>query len=235
MLSTTFPRGEAFFIDSLRAHRDGTPPRLAEDIRAFIAQEANHSREHLLFNRHVEEAGYDLSIIDARLADFIAHTRVKSELVNLIVTTVLEHLTTIIARDLLGSPHLYAHADSDVVALWRWHATEEIEHKAVAFDTFLHTTRRWSRLRRWRVRCILAVLVTRTFVAHRWRDTLDLLAQDGITGWRARRMLLIYLLGRPGMLRRILPGWLGFFRPGFHPAHHDDSRLLAGTSVEIPA
>lgn len=231
VLSSTFPRGEAFFIDSLRTHRKGTPPELSEAIRAFIAQEANHSREHRLFNRHVEQAGYDMSAIDARLAEFIARTRVKSELVNLIVTTVLEHMTTIIARDLLSSPHLYANADPEIVALWRWHAVEEIEHKAVAFDTFMHTTRRWSRFRRWRVRCILAVLVTKTFVAHRWRDTLELLEQDGITGWPARRMLLMYLMGQPGMLRRILPGWLRFFRPGFHPSCDDDATLLAKSSA----
>lgn len=120
-------------------------------------------------------------------------------------------------------------ADPEVLALWRWHAVKEIEHRSVAFDTFLHTTRRWSAFRRWRVRCILAVVVTRTFVAHRWRDTLDLLERDGISGWRARRMLLIYLLGQPGMLRRILSDWLSFFRPGFHPSRHDDAALLAQT------
>ncbi|MDE1916464.1 MAG: metal-dependent hydrolase [Sphingomonadales bacterium] len=237
VLSSTFPRGEAFFIDSLRHHCEGTPPTLNAQIRAFIAQEANHSREHRLFNRHVETAGYDMSAIDARLAEFIARTRAKSELVNLIVTTVLEHLTTIIARDLLGSPHLYAKADPEVMALWRWHAVEEIEHRAVAFDTFMHTTRRWGRFRRWRVRCVLAILVTRTFIAHRWRDTLELLEQDGITGWRARAALLTYLLVRPAMLMRILPGWLAFFRPGFHPSSHDDTELLAkaGIPYETPA
>lgn len=231
VLSSTFPRGEAFFIDSLRHHREGTPPSLDTLIRDFIAQEANHSREHLLFNRHVERAGYDLSAIDARLAEFIARTRAKSELVNLIVTTVLEHLTTIIARDLLSSPHLYAGADAEVMALWRWHAVEEIEHRAVAFDTFMHVTRGWNRFRRWRVRCLLAIMVTRTFVAHRWRDTLELLEQDGIVGWRARMALLTYLLMRPGMLTRIIPGWLAFFRPGFHPSRHDDAALLAKAGV----
>ncbi|MEO6198982.1 MAG: metal-dependent hydrolase, partial [Sphingomicrobium sp.] len=32
-LSATFPVGEAFFVDSVRAFRDGADPRLAEDIR----------------------------------------------------------------------------------------------------------------------------------------------------------------------------------------------------------
>ncbi|WP_174549192.1 metal-dependent hydrolase, partial [Novosphingobium rosa] len=86
---------------------------------------------------------------------------------------------------------------------------------------------RWSAWRRWRVRCIIAILVTRTFVAHRWRDTLELLEQDGITGWRARGSLLAYLVLKPGVLRRILRDWLGFLKPGYHPAKRDDSRLLA--------
>lgn len=233
-LSSTFPRGEAFFIDALRQFRDGAPPELAAQIRAFIAQEAHHSREHLVFNRHVEAAGYDLSAIDERLATFIAKTRVKSDMVNLIVTAVLEHMTAIIARDLLGKPHLYADADAQVIALWRWHAVEEIEHKAVAYDTFLHATRRWSGWRRWRVRCILAILVTRNFLEHRWRDTLELLAQDGITGWKARASLLRYLLQKPGILRRILPDWLEFLKPGFHPLDRDDSHMLAAYEASEP-
>ena len=32
-LSGTFPRGEAYFIDSVKAHREGVPPKLAEEIR----------------------------------------------------------------------------------------------------------------------------------------------------------------------------------------------------------
>ncbi|MFM2256876.1 MAG: hypothetical protein RIQ28_723, partial [Pseudomonadota bacterium] len=46
-LSSTFPKGEAFFIDSVKAFRNGTPPKLAEEIRAFTMQEVIHSREHV--------------------------------------------------------------------------------------------------------------------------------------------------------------------------------------------
>jgi predicted metal-dependent hydrolase len=71
-LSATFPRGETLFIDSVKAFRDGAPPELAEEIRAFIRQEVNHTREHLAFNRAAEAAGYDLTKIDARAAALIA-------------------------------------------------------------------------------------------------------------------------------------------------------------------
>ena len=39
-LSTTFPVGEAFFVESVRKFRDGAPPRLAEEIKAFTTQGA---------------------------------------------------------------------------------------------------------------------------------------------------------------------------------------------------
>src|SRR5439155_23939131 len=60
-LSTTFPTGEAFFVESVRAFRDGAPPKLAGEIKAFTTQEAIHSREHDAFNRRASAAGYDLS------------------------------------------------------------------------------------------------------------------------------------------------------------------------------
>ena len=31
---------------------------------------------------------------------------------------------------------------------------------------------------------------------------------------------------RPGVLRRALPDWLDFFRPGFHPWMHDNREFL---------
>ena len=56
---------------------------------------------------------------------------------------------------------------------------EEIEHKGVAYDTFLHATRDWSRLRRYRLKSVMMLLVTFNFLRNRWADTLELLAQDG--------------------------------------------------------
>ena len=47
-LSGTFPRGEAFFIESVKAFREGTDDKLAAEIRAFVKQEINHTREHRL-------------------------------------------------------------------------------------------------------------------------------------------------------------------------------------------
>ncbi|CAN5131080.1 hypothetical protein BH24PSE1_BH24PSE1_09830 [soil metagenome] len=59
-LSATFPKGEAFFVESVRAYRDGADPKLAGEIKAFTTQEAIHSREHAAFNKRAADSGYDL-------------------------------------------------------------------------------------------------------------------------------------------------------------------------------
>ena len=92
--------------------------------------------------------------------------------------------------------------------MWRWHAVEEVEHKGVAYDTWLHATRDWSGWKAWKVRSLTMLLVTARFFKNRWADTIELLAQDGITGWKARWGLVKYLTVSPGVVRRIFPAWL---------------------------
>ena len=64
----------------------------------------------------------------------------------------LEHFTAILAHELLANPRHLAGADPATAELWRWHAAEEIEHKGVAYDTWLHATRDWTRCKRWKVK-----------------------------------------------------------------------------------
>src|SRR5688572_21430286 len=94
-LSTTFPKGEAFFVESVRAFREGAPPQLAEDIKAFTTQEVIHSREHDRFNRRAEEAGYDLALLDERVEMRLGIGRGRPPVVNLAATMALEHFTAI--------------------------------------------------------------------------------------------------------------------------------------------
>src|SRR5918998_2993327 len=65
-LSATFPKGEAFFVESVRLFRDGAPPRLEREIKAFVTQEVMHSREHVQFNRRAQDAGYDIAPLEER-------------------------------------------------------------------------------------------------------------------------------------------------------------------------
>lgn len=225
-LSATFPRGEAFFIEAVKAHRDGVPPRLDAEIRAFIRQEINHTREHVAFNRAAESAGYDIARIDRRVEELLALTKDRPVILNLAATMALEHFTAMMAHEFLANPAHFAGADPEAAAMWRWHAIEEIEHKGVAYDTWLHATREWSRFKRWKVKALMMLIVSKNFITHRIEDTLDLLQQDGLAGARWKWRLAKYLLGKPGVLRRIFPAWLSYFKPGFHPWQHDDRALI---------
>lgn len=226
------------FIEAVKAHREGVPEQLAAEIRDFIRQEVNHSREHIAFNRAVADAGYDLSGITARVNCLVDETLAAPAIVQLAITCALEHFTAMFAHQFLKDPGSLATAGMGDPQLWMWHAVEEIEHKAVAYDTFLHATRHWSAFKRWRFRSLIMLLVTFRFLRNRTADAAELLAQDGITGWRAKWGLLSYLVGKPGILRRIFPKWLSYFRPGFHPWDHDDRYMIAdydGAQGRVPA
>jgi predicted metal-dependent hydrolase len=225
-LSVTFPKGEGFFIESVRKFRGGTPPVLAEEIAAFTRQEVYHTREHVAFNRQVTDAGYDVAALEQAVDTRLALVRSKPPIVSLAATMALEHFTAMLAHQLLANPDHLTGADPEAAALWRWHAVEEIEHKGVAYDTWLHATNDWSRWRRWRVKALVMLLVTRNFLVDRTRGVLDLLRQDGVSGPRIWARVAWFALGRPGMLRKIMGAWLRYFLPGFHPWNHDDWALI---------
>ncbi len=111
--------------------------------------------------------------------------------------------------------------------MWRWHAAEEIEHKGVAYDTWLHATRHMSRWQRWKIKAQVMLYITRHFVTDRTAGALELMRQDGVSGVAARWKLLAYLWVYPGMFRKIAGAWLRYFLPGFHPWNEDDRHLLA--------
>ena len=156
----------------------------------------------------------------------LALTKDRPAIANLAVTMALEHYTAMMAAEFLANPKHFAEADPEVRDMWRWHAAEEIEHKGVAYDTWLHATRDWSGWKRWKVRSLVMISVTARFFKNRWTDSLELLKQDDITGWKAKWGLLKYLTVSPGVVRRIFPAWLAYFKPGFHPWDHDDRKLI---------
>ena len=234
-LSTTFPAGEAFFVESVRAFRHGAPPKLAEEIKAFTTQEAIHSREHDAFNRRAADAGYDLSKLEAQVEKRLAVSRSRHPVVSLAATMALEHFTAILAHQLLANPRHLDGAEQETADLWRWHACEEIEHKGVAYDTWLFATRDWTRWKRWKVKAKVMLYVTRNFLVDRTAGSLELMRQDGVTGMRAWSLLLAYLWVRPGMFRKIAGAWGKFFLPGFHPWNEDDRHLLAAYEATAKA
>ena len=231
-LSATFPKGEAFFVESVRAFREGADDKLAQEIKAFTTQEVMHSREHVQFNKKAIDAGYDLTELERRVDERLALIRSKHPIACLAATMALEHFTAILAHELLRDPRHLASADREAAAMWRWHAIEEIEHKGVAYDTWRHATKDWPRGKRWKVKAKVMLLVTRNFLVDRSAGVLELLRQDGITGAKAWRKMVWFAFVRPGMMRKILGAWLAYFMPRFHPWNHDDRALIARAEAQ---
>lgn len=232
-MSATFPKGEAFFVESVRRYRDEVPEPLKSQITEFVKQEVMHSREHVAFNRQAADSGYDMAFIDKRVDDSLAVARTKHPVAQLAMTVALEHFTAIFAHRLLADPTILAGSPDEVRRMWLWHAIEEVEHKGVAFDTYMHVTRGLPARKRYMLRSIIFWKSSVNFAKGRYVSTVKLLEQDGFTGWRTKARVIWFLAGRPGALRKIFPQWLSFFRPGFHPWDHDDRALIAAAEAEL--
>ena len=226
-LSLTFPDGERFFIQSVKRFAKDAPPHLAADIRAFTVQEGAHTREHMAFNAITARAGYETAAIEAYVTERLGVARARPPLAQLAATMALEHFTAAFAHRLLADPDLLKDSPPDLARLWRWHAIEEIEHKGVAYDVFLHATRDMSPLKRWRLRRWAMLLTTLLFTKTVRETSLMLLKQDGVVGLRARLGLFRWLWLKPGLYRRMIGDYFAFYRPDFHPWQVDDRRLIA--------
>jgi uncharacterized protein len=225
-LSAAFPQGETFFIDTVRRFRDQADQGLQEQIAAFIRQESMHTREHVVFNRLIRNAGYDTSAMDAETRRRIDLARSRPPIVQLAITAALEHFTAIMAHSLLTEAKPMPGAPAEVLRLWQWHAIEEIEHKAVAYDTFLAASKNMSSFRRWAVRCHVMGLIGLQFWYANFQRMADFFRQDQMNNTRTWLRVAKYLLISPGMMRRIFLPYLSFFRPGFHPWRQDDRKLI---------
>jgi predicted metal-dependent hydrolase len=218
-LSMSFPVGEQFFIDSLRAGIKTLPDderaRLAPEVQGFIGQEATHRRIHELFNGHLERLGY-INTFGPRAARRIkakAHRHVSLQVAT---TAAIEHLTAINADWLLRHPEALEGAAARFKTMWQWHAAEELEHRCTAFD--LYTAMNGSH--KWRIRTFLYMTVT--FQCDVLRQTVRNLWHDGsLFKWSTLRSGAQLLLAKDGMLRDTGKQWRDYLAKDFHPSQHD--------------
>ncbi len=232
-MSVLFPDGERFFIDSVRQFREQIDdPVLKEQIRGFIGQEGHHSREHLEYSNRLRELGYDIGTIERRAQARIRFTQKKfSPRRQLAATAALEHITAIMADGLLKNPEYMNGAHPTMARLWRWHALEETEHKAVAFDVYNQVCGSHRLLRR------AMLMGTFFFVLDTTRGLAHMLERDGLLwNWRVWRDGLAWMWGRNGIFRPLIKTYLDFFRKGFHPWKHDNLDLLhkAREEFDVP-
>lgn len=231
-MSALFPDGERFFIDSVRHFREQIEdPVLKEQIRGFIGQEGHHSREHLEYSNRLRDLGYDISRIERRAQARIRFTQKQfSPQRQLAATAALEHITAIMADGLLKDPRHMAGAHPTMARLWRWHALEETEHKAVAFDVYNQVCGNRKLLRR------AMRMGTWFFLLDTTRGLAHMLKQDGLLwNWRVWRDGLQWMWGKQGVFRPLLRTYRDFFKPDFHPWQHNNLELLYQVRREFDA
>ncbi len=237
-LSLMFPPGERFFVAAVLAERGKIDdPTLATEVKAFCRQEGYHTREHLAYNAALTSVGIDADRLERELSDYLAWTKATLPRGSALLTTcALEHFTAIMAHEVLEHPEYLAGADAAYARMWTWHALEECEHKAVAFDVFRTASRRDGRRNEraeWgRMASMFAT--TSGFLRYMTKHCVALMRVQGLArspiSWLR---LLWYVFGYPGILRRIAVPYLRYYAPGFHPNQIDDRRALERTQRTV--
>lgn len=223
-LSSGFPPGERFFIDSVRYYeKQITDPELKQAIKGFIGQEAHHSREHELMNGFLQQRGVDLATLETEILGFMNWMRKNfSPERQLAHTVAVEHFTALMAENfLLKYDEVLDTMDPRIAPLWAWHAVEESEHKAVAFDVYKAVGgREWVRLSEMAMVSIMFPLFSGIHLAR-------LMKADGqlynVKSWLKATN---YMWGKPGVFRRLLPDYLRYYSPKFHPWNQDARHLV---------
>lgn len=216
-MSTLFPEGEGYFIACVRDFRDQVAdPVLQARVRGFIFQEAQHGRVHARLNERLREQGVNVDRLLQRQKEVLTgYRRARSRQWTLAQTAAAEHMTALLAHFFLEHPAVLRDADPRVRAIYFWHAIEEIEHKAVAFDVLTRVARPGYLTR---VGAMLWESVL--FPCHVFLIVRYMFRVDGLTrGQRAWLWLggLWWLYGPGGVCTRMLPHYLAYYLPGFHP------------------
>ena len=216
-LSMSFPAGEQFFIDAVRAGVKALPAdrqdRFASEVQGFVGQEATHRRVHALFNGHLARQGY-ANTWEGRILQRQRRLEGVDPRHAVGITAATEHFTAIFAEHLLTHPQVLEGAEPRLCTLWQWHSAEESEHRSTAFDLYRELggnelwRRRWMRV------------VTLFFITDLLRQTLRNLWHDGaLLRWGTWRSATATLFGNDGIARRAYRPWRAYLRADFHPAN----------------
>ena len=221
MLSAFFPPGEMFFVESVRHFRDRvSDPELKAAISGFIGQDAIHSREHARLNEYLLERGIDTKTPEKAVKFGLSLLERLPPKQQLACTTLMEHFTALLAEQLLTDEDFTSKFDPEFLPMWQWHALEELEHKAVAYDVQeLVGNNQKMRLR-------ASFLVLGAIVPPALISWIYLVAKEKkLTDIKDVSRGLKLLLGKNGFVTRILPKMGIYSAKSFHPNKHDTKAL----------
>ena len=218
-----FPAGERFFIRSVQHYMDSiSDAELKKQIKGFFGQEGRHAGAHEKYFDRMRQHGFD---VDGLLKSyehlaFDIIEKASPPILRLSVTVALEHFTAIMAEKAF-TDRVLDNADPAMRDLLYWHASEEIEHKAVAFDVLKAVDPRYS------VR-VAGMLLGSTLLGGFWFwATLRLLREDKDFPSKSSAADVGQIAAeRIDFIRKVFVGGIwDYLRPSFHPNDKDTSKL----------
>ena len=231
-LNLLFPEGERFFMHAVR---DGLKtiknpsPELKEQAKGFYGQEAQHSIEHLKYFEILDKNGYEFRGELAKFDRFIIKLRKKLPTkLRLAMTAGAEHLTAISSQMSLTDVDV-ANGHPVMRDLMQWHAIEEIEHKAVAYDVYAQASGNYFL----RILGYLAAIVVVGGYSYKFANMF--MRQEGYSKRKAAKLIRDdqrQILKRHSYLKS---QFLAYFKPGFHPNQIDDEHLIEKARVDLAA
>ena len=231
-LSAVFPDGEDFFVRSVRHFRgDITDPDLKRQVTGFIGQEAVHGREHREFNDRAAQLGYPTKQVERFTKKGLElRERIAPPKANLAATAALEHFTATLAEIILSDDRardMIGH--EEVKNLFVWHALEESEHKAVAFDVY-KAVGGTERMRVWtmkgiRLGFVIGMSIQVVISVARDREA----RRHPIRLWRSWRKLK----SSPFLSRETWRTLKEYDAPDFHPDDRDTDELVTRWRAEL--
>ena len=229
LLNVVLPAIERWFVatfeEALPLVKD---PRLAEDMRGFIGQEAIHADTHeralhdFMVARGMDpqplldQVEYIFSTLLAPAKTSDPRRKMSNLCHRLWIIAAIEHYTAVLGDFALNNAWDEYGANPAMVDLFRWHGSEEVEHRTVAHDvaTYFHD----SYPRRMLAMMMASSMLFLFFQRGGWY----LVKNDPYVGFGWWRMQYLRALdSHKGLLpkyRHIFgTATIGYLRPGFSP------------------
>lgn len=223
-LHVIFPEGERFFIRSLQKV---VPNIVDEDIlsqiKLFSGQEGAHAHQHMRFWKALKAQGFDIDAY-AKFYRTVCYDQIEATIYKiygeeegaklcLAVTAALEHYTSMLAEVVFEHQDNWANLPEEMRHLLYWHASEEIEHKAVAYNVLTHVDDSYS-LRVKGMIIATTLLWSFTFVGMGMFLFQD--REKKFLQWPSHAWDFVRTIGHPAV-KKFGQQWIKFFDKDFHP------------------
>ncbi|WNO74966.1 metal-dependent hydrolase [Streptomyces sp. AM8-1-1] len=151
VLHLLLPAGERWFVHVYQQVLPYiTDEQLRADVIGFIGQEAMHSQAHDDVLPHLKKLGLDPTPYTAQV-DWLFEKLLGDRTLppgrprewwlmeRVAIIAAIEHYTAFLGNWVLNADELDRRgADATMLDLLRWHGAEEVEHRSVAFELFMH-------------------------------------------------------------------------------------------------